>query len=149
MKARKQTKGGARKRPCPVHALAMEANQVIAAMNLIENRHAEKKELPLDDMTGESLRDRLDAIQIEASYREPTSTGGAAFLLALAGASLDLLTSTKLEDREQKIFERRCARLVEVAMEYLWSSDSLEWSTAAQYFCGAAIDRRAGRLRLP
>ena len=89
MTSRKQVKGGARKLPCPVHALAVEASQTIAAMNLIERRQLAKEPLPLDEMTAEGLRDRLEAIQVEASYREPRSLDGAAFMLALAGPPMN------------------------------------------------------------
>jgi hypothetical protein len=154
MKARKQAKGGARKRPCPVHALAVEASKVIAAMNLIEKRQLAKQELPLDEMTAEGFRDRLDAIQVEASYREPSSHDGAAFMLAVAGATHDLLSSSTFADeREREKLERLAGRLIDGAREYLigQSTDAanraepawMEWLSAAEYFCGAEVRRVA------
>lgn len=139
---------------CPAQALAVKANRVVAVLNEIEQRGIANKELPLDEMTGVEFNDRLDAIQVEASYCEPRSPDGAAFLLMVAGATYDvLISSTFASDRERERLERLTARLIEAGWEYLLSESAksgasgksawMDWLDAAQYFGGVPIRRVA------
>ena len=86
MSAARKGKSGARKRPCPVHSLAIEIEVLLARWNKID---AEKP--PQRDAWHRDIEDRLDAIKNEASYAKPTSPTGAAFQLTLAGGEVHLI----------------------------------------------------------
>lgn len=142
-------RSGTRKPSCPIHALAVEASEIIRAQNDIEKRHAAKKERPLDAFNERAGQDRLDAITTEASFREPRSHDGAAFQLYLAGSDHDLLSSSTFHSEAQREeIERRCARLIEAATAYLMdisTSDGatpcMKWLHAAQYYGSQTLKR--------
>lgn len=129
------------KSPCPVLPLAIEASNIIAAWNAIDERKGDGKEQPRDDRRHEVLTDRLDAVQEAASFLVPTSDDGAAFQLALAAGIHDLLiTSTFAADCVKVSHERRCARLLAAATAYMMTRRVTKankwWPQVSGYFGG-------------
>src|SRR5688500_2662743 len=92
MKSR-STKTVARKRHarCPVAILAAEANTLICADTMIEQRDLEKKPQEGDYALGLHIADRLEAIKEQASHTLARSVTGAAFQIMLASSEVEQL----------------------------------------------------------
>jgi hypothetical protein len=131
MKRAKQTKGGARKRPCPVLALAIEADGIIAAMNAVEAN----EKMGIEHHVYDVLLDRLDAIKTAASYATATTAAGASFQAMVIGGEADgLVSSTYENEAEQRALERRVHRLIERVVMYLQSLDGPALKHVQDYF---------------
>lgn len=136
-----QSEGASNSPPCPVLALAIEASDIIAAWNAIDDRKGDGKEHPRDDRRHEILTDRLDAVQEAASFLVPTSDDGAAFQLALAAGIHDLLiTSTFAAECVKVSHEKRCTRLIAAATAYMMTRRVTKankwWPQVSGYFGG-------------
>jgi hypothetical protein len=126
----------ARKRPCPVLSLAVEASAILQAMEAIELDKSDK--FPTQsEMQSKALQDRLDAIKEQAGFQRPGSVDGAAFLIMMAGAEADVLFSSEFASEcERERTERRFARCLELGLSYIRAGCTAadKWKWAQEYF---------------
>jgi hypothetical protein len=132
MKVRKATRGGARKRPCPVAQLASTMERLCAAHLAADEasvRGGKSSKAIL-----ETFHHERDAIAIRASHLAAQSAAGAAFQLALAAADAELLSSSVLSnDDEAEAIQARMNRLLVHAAQYLASIGGVLPPTVASY----------------
>lgn len=103
---------------CPVAELAAEAEALLRANRILDNRRSEDE--PGDKAIEEAILDRLDTIKEEASYLLPRSAIGATFQLILADAESDLVfNNTFHSDFAKGQHERLVSRLHYAARSFL------------------------------
>jgi|RhiMethySRZTD1v2_1073278.scaffolds.fasta_scaffold09294_17 hypothetical protein len=74
---------------CPAHQLALEAETVLAA---IDKLHADPDEI--GGARDRRLHQRLDAIELQASYTQPTSAAGAIYLMLVAYGRFNVIENS-------------------------------------------------------
>lgn len=125
---------------CPVAALAMEAEELLKANRVLDNRRS--KQLAGDDRLTTAILDRLDAIKETVSFLRPRSAVGAAFQIILADGETDVLfTSTFHSEFAKEQRERLASRLHYAARSYFDSLGTTASLTEVRnYFMADYLD---------
>jgi hypothetical protein len=140
MKARKTTKGGVRKRPCPAAQLAAQLEPLCAGHLRADNAACR------GDKSGQAILDAYDyerdAIAVRASYVTAQSSSGAAFQIALAASDAEVLISCTLADQnEADRIRERMHRLLVSVVRYLQGNGAVLPPTVAEYHMREAAGR--------